>query len=641
MFDFIRNHTKIFGGVLFILVVPAFVLVSGVGDYLGMGGEARATVAKVDGQKITQAEWDDAHHRASDQLRSQQPDIDPKLLDSPQARYNTLEQIVRQRVIARAAADLKLFTSDQALARALLADPAIAALRGADGKLDTARYSALLKGQGLTPESYEAMVRSQLSQEQVLGGVLQSGGVRSQTVQALVTTPLFEQRNVQVLNFAPSAYMPTQTPDTAQLKAYYDSHLEQFKTTEQIDVEYIVLDLPALERTITLPEQDVKTYYEQNQSRYSGKNERRASHILITADTPEAGRAKAQEILAQLRQNPARFAELARQHSKDPGSAAQGGDLGFFEHKVMTKPFADAVFAMQEGQISDVVASDFGFHIIQLTGIRNSQNQSFEAARPQILAELRRQQASQLMAAKAEELREETFKRVDDLQAVASKLGLPLQRASNISRTPTAGSTDIVANRHLLHALFAPESLAKKQNIQPVETAPNQLVAARVVDYRPAQVKPFDAITAEVAAAWKLDQAAQAARQAGQARLKELQKTPTATASWQPETTVSRIQPAGLPEAVLQAAMRQDKSKLPAVAGVDLGTQGYAIVRVNSIAPADALSTALAQQLTPQLNDTIAQAQAQAYYEYLKQRLKAVILVPRPAAESTVSNSAP
>jgi peptidyl-prolyl cis-trans isomerase D len=224
----------------------------------------------------------------------------------------------------------------------------------------------------------------------------------------------------------------------------------------------------AVASKISLSEADLRAYYEQNNASLAQQERRRASHILLTVDASaaEADKAKvrqqAEALLAELRQAPDRFAELARTRSQDPGSAAQGGDLDFFQRSDMVKPFADAVFALQKGAISDVVETEFGFHIIRLTDIRTPAPEPFDAARPRLETELKRQQAQRQYAEAAEDFSNMVYEQSDALAPAADKLGLVVRQASNVLRTgpSDANAHPALANPKVLTALFAADACA-------------------------------------------------------------------------------------------------------------------------------------------------------------------------------------
>lgn len=641
MFDTVRNHSKIMMGLLFLLVIPSFVL-------FGLEGYSRftdkaAAVAHVDGQKITQQEWDEAHKREIDRIRAQMPNLDAKLLDSPQARQATLEQMVNERVLSAAAKQQLLLASDARLARELQQSPAIAALRGPDGKLDMERYRQLAAGQGMSPEMFEARVRQDLSSRQVLSPLQASALTLGRQTDAALQAYL-QRREVQVQRFATQDFAAKVQVSDADLQAFHQSHAERFRSLESADVEYLVLDLQSLMPSIQLPEQDLKTYYEQNLQRLAGQEQRRASHILITAakDAPaaerEAARTKAQGLLEQLRKQPKAFAELARKHSQDPGSASKGGDLDFFARGAMVKPFEDAVFALKSGEISDVVESEFGFHIIELTAIKAPKAPSFEAMRPQLEADLRKQQAQRKFAEMAETFSNGVYEQSDALQPVADKLKLGLKRAQGVTRVPSASVPDALNHPKLLQALFSDDAVGKRRNTEAVETGNSTLVSARIVKHHPAVVRPLEEVKDEVRRQFVQARALELARKEGQAQLSAWQQKPEGANLGKP-LLIARDQPSGQSQALIEAALRADPAKLPAWVGVELGNEGYAVLRVNKIVPREAPSAEQAQQARQQFAQLWAQAEVQAYLAALRKALKVEIVAS--AAKSAAASEKP
>ena len=381
MFDFVRKHTKIMQSLLFLLIFPSFVLF-GLEGYSSMRDKG-AVVATVNGSNILQPELDNAHKIQVDRMRAAMPNLDAKLFDSSIAKQATLDRFVRERLLQVAAQKMYLSVSDQRLANELQQNPNIAGLRRPDGSLDLERYRQLLATQGLTPESFEAQVRSDLSTRQVMAGL----GITSFATSALADVTLnafYEKRQIQVAKFAASDFAAQIKPTDAELEDYYKANGEKFKSPERADVDYVILDIASIQKTVTVPESELKTFYEQNMARLANLEERRASHILINADkaAPSAerdkARAKAQEISTTLKQSPEKFAELAKKFSQDTSSANKGGDLDFFARGAMVKPFEDAAFALKKGETSDVVESDFGFHIIRVTDIKQPKQKSFE-----------------------------------------------------------------------------------------------------------------------------------------------------------------------------------------------------------------------------------------------------------------------
>ena len=638
MFDFVRKHTKVLMFLMFLLIIPAFVLV-GINGFKSFNGGGE-TVAKVAGQSIKQEEWDAAHKNEVDRLRASMPNIDPKLLDSPDARYATLEKMVRERVLAEAAKDTHLTTTDARLARELQQNPTIASLRKPDGSMDMVRYRELAASQGLTPEGFEARVRGDLTVRQVEGAV--AGSALSSKAQAKVSLDaFFERREVQVATFNPADYASKVAPTDAELEAFYNANTAMFQAPESANIEYVVLDLDGVKKTISINDADVKSYYEQNVSRLSGKEERRASHILITAgkdlpaDQREKAKEKAKALLEQARKAPDSFAELARKNSQDPGSAANGGDLDFFGRGAMVKPFEDAAFAMKKGDISDVVESDFGYHIIKLTDVKAPKQKPFEELRAGIESDLRTQQAQRKFAEVAELFTNGVYEQSDSLKPVAEKLKLEVKTASNLQRTAAAANAGILANPKFLTAVFSADSIEKKRNTEAIEVGPSQLAAARITSYSAARTLPLQEVRAEVRAKLVASRAVELAKVDGAEKLTAWKAKPAAAAVKAP-VVVSRDKAEGVAPAVLLAALRADTATLPAWMGVDLGKAGFAVVRVNKVLERNAPADGAAKQELAQYAQWVASAESQAYYELLKVQYKAQIKTAKPvrAADS-------
>lgn len=628
MFDVFRKHTRIMMVLLFLLVIPSFVLF-GIDGYNRMQ-ESKEVVAKVGSLEVTKAQWDAAHKNEIDRLRSTQPQLDVKLLDSNEARLATLERMVRDRVLALAAQEAHLQTTDARLARFLQEDPTIASLRRPDGKLDMDRYRQLAASQGLTPEGFENSVRDDISRQQVQAAILASGLVSS-AVADVSLNAFFERREIQVANFLAKDYSTKVTPSDAELQSFYKANEPMFKAPEQAKVEYVVLDIEAVKKSITIVEADARSYYEQNVARLSGKEERRASHILISApkNASEQDRTKAktlaESLLKAVRAKPDSFAEVAKKNSQDPGSAAKGGDLDFFARGAMVKPFEDAVFSMKKGDISDVVASDFGYHIIRLTDVKLPVQRSFEELRVGIESDLKAQQAQRKYAEVAELFTNTVYEQSDSLKPVADKLGLQVHNADGLTRQPQPGVKGVLANEKFLAALFSADSVQKKRNTEAIEVGASQLAAGRILTYSPVRTLPFDEVRAQVRERVVAAAALDMARRDGNEKLTQW-KQDASKASLSAPLVVSRDQAQNVAPPIVTAALRADATALPAWQGVELGPDGFAVVRINKVAARAAVPTANQQRDREQYTQWWTAAEAQAYYAALKERFKVQVL---------------
>ena len=382
-----------------------------------------------------------------------------------------------------------------------------------------------------------------------------------------------------------------------------------------------------------VPEADLKTYFEQNAARLAGLEERRASHILINADKAlpvaerDAARAKAQALLAEVQKSPTQFAELARKNSQDTGSAAKGGDLDFFGRGAMVKPFEEAAFALKKGETSGVVETEFGFHIIRLTDIKQPEQKSFESQRAKLEQEVRAQLAQRKFAEAAEQFTNIVYEQSDSLKPAADRLKLYVQRVSNLGREPVAGNT-AANNPKLLAAVFSQDSIEKKRNTEAVELAPNVLAAARIINYNPARTLPLDEVKARVREQVVAQQSAERARSEGTAKLAEWKASPDA-AKLPSAFVVSRESKQAQPTSLVEAALRASTQTLPAWVGVDLGTSGYAVVKVEKVLPRDAANAASATRERDQYAQWWASAEGLAYYKLLKEKFKAEIKIAR------------
>lgn len=635
MFDSFRKYNKIIMIILFLLIIPSFVLF-GVERYQSGGKDEK--VARVDGTDITRPEWDAQHRNEIDRIRQQAPNIDPSLLDSDAARYATLERMVRERVLAAAASKSNMTVSEERLARLFAEDTGLASFRTPDGKFDRETF---MRVTGRTPEQYEASVRADLATQQVLLGV--SGTAFATSAQAAAALNAFyDRREIQVARFDPNTFTSKVSVSDADLQAYYKDHTAQFQVPEQAAIEYLVLDLDAAKKNISVSEADLRSYYDQNTARFGTKEERRASHILIAAPASapaadrEKARAKAQELLEQVRKAPNTFADVARKNSQDPGSAEKGGDLDFVTRGAMVKPFEDAMFALKKGDISDVVETEFGYHIIHLNDIKAAVVPPFEQVRGSIENEVRSQQATQEFAKAAETFTDAVYQQPDSLKPAADKLKLTVQTANNVARTPAPGAAGVLASRNFLTALFAADSLERKHNTEAIEIGPNQLASGRVTQYTAARAQTFDEVKDKVRALLVAERSAALAKAEGEAKLAAWQAAPS-DAGFGAPLTVSRLEAQAQPPAIIEGALRADTSKLPALSGIDLGTQGYAVVRVNKVVPRTPPAADAAKQESEQFAQAIGSAESTAYYNLLKDKFKAEILVPRPADPVSVA----
>ncbi len=633
MFEFIRTHQRLMQFMLLLLIVPSFLLF-GLEGYTRFGGGANA-VAKVAGQSITQQEWDAAQREQMERFRQMfGAQFDPKMFDTPQAKQGILENLIAQKALAAEAARKRLSVSDQTLQQTILG---VQDLKTPDGKFDSERYKALLAVQGMTPAMYEARLRQDLALQQI-NAAIQTTAFAPKSVATRLSEINEQQREVQELAFKASDYVPQVKITDEMLKDYYDRNGSQFGIPEQVKAEYVVLDNKAVASQIAVSDADIKSYYDQNMKRYSVDEQRRASHILIAVNKDASGadkavaKAKAEKLLAQLRKNPGDFARLAKENSQDPGSAERGGDLDFFGRGMMVKPFEDAAYKLKQGEISDLVQSDFGYHIIQLTAIKPATVKTLDEVKGDIAAEIRKQLAAKKFSELSDTFTNMVYEQSDSLKPVADALKLKIETVSNLTRTPNPAvePNALFNNPKFLKALFADDAIKNKRNTEAIEAAPGTLIAGRILEYKPAAKRPFEEVKAVVRERVTQIEAANLSRKAGEAKLAELRAKSDAAGFAAPKM-ISRTKNEGLQGEAFTAVMKADVNKLPAYVGVNSPGQGYNVYRINKVAQAATTDNARRQAEQQQIANALAQQEMVAYIDVLKKKAKAEILKPAVA----------
>ncbi len=637
MFDSIRSHRRWLMFFMLALIFPSFV-------FFGIQGYDRFldrddAVARVAGQPISRQEFEAAQRERLDRLRQMfGQNFDPKVFDSPQARAATLDSLLAERALAAEAIAANVSVSEERLREVITGVPAFQQ----DGKFSYERYKTLLAAQGQNELLFENRLRSDLVRQTLARAMAESSFVPRAVAERLRALSE-EERSVRELRFRPEDFVKQVKVDDAAIEAYYQANRAEFEVPESVRAEYIVLSLDDVAATIGVPEADARAYYEQNKTRFGQDEQRRASHILFTAGDggsakdKDGARQLAEQTLKRVRGAPGDFAKLAKELSKDPGSAANGGDLGFFGRNMMVKSFEEAAFKLKEGEISDIVESDFGLHIIRVTGIKPAQIKPFDEVRAEIEGEYRRAQAQKKFAEAAELFSNTVYEQADSLAPVAEKLKLKVQAIDRLTRqgVPPAQGAPQIFNPRLVEAIFSADSLKNKRNTEAVEVAPTTLAAARVLEHRPATMRPLADVREAIRARVERQQASKLAREAGEQRLQALATAPS-DAGFGAVRTISRNRPEGLPAAALKAIMQAAAEQLPRYVGAELDGGVYGVFSVLRAGAPEKPNAEQRQQAAGAWEQMLGAGADAAYLDVLKKNHKAEVLktdLKRAAAE--------
>ncbi len=583
MLESIRNHTQgVMAKIILGLITIPFALF-GIDSYFNDAG-SNVAIAKVNNEKISIQEYSNAIENVRNRLQSEGQKVDAALLESDELKQSVLDGLITRRLVNAEIKRANFKISDEQLSAHILGMPDFQK----DGKFSEDIYQKTLAQNKLSASKFENDRRGELLTQQAREGLTMLVAVpQAVTKRALAFT--HQQREVSVAEIKTAQFVNETKVTAAQVQAYYDKYKEKFKVPEQVKLEFALLSAAGLVSQMSVSDAEVKQFYEENKAKFQGDEQRQASHILIgfgvTASAAEKAQAKdkAATILAQLKADPKRFEELATKNSQDPGSAAKGGDLGTFARGAMVKPFEDAAFSLKVDEISGLVESEFGYHIIKLNGI-TGQSTTFEAMKAQIKGEVLFQKAQAKYAELVDDFSNSVYEQSGSLKPAADKFGLKVQTSPWMSREDGA---KYFKSEQLMTNVFSNEVLKEKRNSEAVEVSANNLVSARVVDYKPAAPRSFEEVKAGIEAVLKLEQSIKLATTNGEMVLTKL-KSGQAEAStndleWIPPVMVNRKDAQGLTEPVMNQAFKMNASKLPTYVGFMDGNKAYTIVKLISI----------------------------------------------------------
>ncbi len=562
MFDFVHENKRLVQIILLLIILP-FAL-WGISSYRQTGGGGE--VATVDGEKITRQELDNA-------VRQAEPAVADKRV--------VLERLINQKLLELGAHSAGLRLGDEQVAQVVRSYREFQK----NGKFDRQQYEDVLRRQGMSPAVFEARVKQDLAVRMLAETYLANGYASSAAADGLIRLEE-QQRVVSVAQIPAETFLKQAKVDDAEIKSYYDANAQEFRTPEQARVDYIMFSAKSLLSQVSVDDKEIRDYYDSHQAEFSQPEQRHVAHILIAvpAQAPDAAkqaaRAKAEELLARLKKDPASFARLAKENSQDSGSAAAGGDLGFLGRGMMPPAFDEAVFGLKAGETSGVVQTSSGFHLIKVLAIKPKTTLSLQQVKEGIAQKLKQQKAADKFAELADKFSNTVYEQSDSLKPAAELVKEPVQQSGwlNNGQAGAPPWTD-----KALQAVFSDDVLKKKRNSPAVEIAPDTLLAVHLLDYRPAATRSLADVRDAIRDKLLRQRAAELAAKQGQAVLAQLQHGEKVALKWGAAETVTRMQPPRVDPKLANLVLQADVAKLPVYVGVETAQGGYAIARVDSV----------------------------------------------------------
>ncbi|MCG7540543.1 SurA N-terminal domain-containing protein [Pseudoalteromonas sp. OF7H-1] len=505
------------------LVILSFAL-AGIGGYLGQTTEQ--PVAEVNGVKISQTKFSRAYSNERARLEQQFGEYFAQIAADPnymaQIRQGVVDQLVQQELQTQLAKELGLRVSDEQVKKAIVEMPYFQI----GGEFSNDRYLQVIRQMNFQPDSFREYLRDEMTRAQLISAVAGTDFVLKNELQQSIAL----QQQTRAIDYAvlsKELVKDEVSVSDEEVQNYYDLNQTQFQAPELVAVNYIELKAEDLAPAEPVTEEALKTYYEEQKNQYLEPERRRVSHILVDAsEDAEAAKQKADEILAELN-NGADFAVVAEEKSDDVVSAELGGDLDWIERDMMDPAFEDAAFALAAvGDVSEVVESEFGFHIIKLTDIQRQQAQSFEDVKDDLRAELEKAAKIDAFYQKQTRVAELAFEMADSLQDAAEAAGVEIKSTELVSRNalPEPLNSPAISN-----TIFTPELLEDRVNSEVLEVAPEHIVVVRVAEHKAAATKPLEEVSAQIKTQLSNEKASTLIAEKAQSLFEQLQGGSTLT----------------------------------------------------------------------------------------------------------------
>ena len=578
MLEQIRSRTQTtFAKVILVIIIIPFALF-GIDSYLSSVG-SNISIGSVNGEPITSQELQKTESQFIAQIKSQDESTDPKVFASLEFKKAVLDKLISKKLVSQAVKESGFYISDKQVGTYISGMPEFQK----DGKFSQEQYDQVLKINNLTPKRFDISIKKDLGSQQVKDSLRKLIYTPKNKIQHLVDLT-YQKRDVSIYELKQDDFKKEIDLSDVALKKVYEESKSSFIRPDQVKINFIIHSVAGIVPNIKISDKEVKNYFTNNINRYQIEQQRRAKHILFTvgADLSDAEvkeiAGNAQDILNKIKKNPKSFQKNAKKYSQDAESAKNGGDLGFFSRGDMTKVFEDTVFSMSKNQISELIKTEFGFHIVMLTDIKGDEVK-FESVKNQIKGELIFNAALAEYGSNAEDFSNIVYERSENLQEVAKKFDLKIESSEWLS---FEDAKKFFNNEAFAQAIFDKNAIDEKKNIPAIEASPNNLVAARVLDFRKASPKPFEEVKGKIKEFLKEAESQKLLMAAGAKLINDV-KSKTRTVDWIDKLVIDRVDRKGLSDPLINAIFKMDYKDLPALTGLYDSRGEYIIVQLNKV----------------------------------------------------------
>ena len=576
MLEKIRNSTdsKLAKVILGIIIIP-FALF-GIDSYLSSVG-SNVFVAKVNGVEISGQQYQNSESLIKEQMGG--ANSDPALFQSPQFKKAVIENLISAELMNQSINDNGFVISDEQLSNYIVGMPDFQE----NGKFSQERYDQIVQYNNLSPKKLEDRIRIQMATQQAKDSLNKLLYIPNEIIQPLVNLA-YQKRDISLHEIKLDDYKKKIKPSNEDIQKFYDENTDSFVRPDRIKIEFLIYSVAGIVPTISITDNDVKTFFETNKDQFQADQQRNAKHILFAyqpgIDFEEKGRIRdfAQTNLNEIKKDPKTFESKAKELSQDIESAKNGGDLGFFSRGDMVKPFEDVVFSLKENEISDLVETEFGLHIIMLAEIKGEEI-SFDKLKTQIKGELLYGKALEQYASTAEDFNNTVYENSENLDVASEKFGLEVQKSQWLTLDDARKffNNDAFANE-----IFSKESIDAKSNTLAIEVSPNNLVSARVVDFSPSALQPLEDVKDKVNEYIVGIQSQELIIEDGNQLVEDLKSNNT-NIEWFDELVIDRIDKQGLSDPLVKKIFQVETNNMPAFAGFyDLSGE-YVVIKVNKV----------------------------------------------------------